>query len=191
MNSILTYGILCEDAAHKNFITRYLQQQYPDQFLESAEFGWRTRASNAKEVGDSLVDAVRLGFTRFQLDVLFVGRDSDATDDKRIQSLIDSLHLKCGYHRPKVVLVVPVQCIEHWLLYLQKHRDNPVSTKNETLELIRRTEAKEMVYGPRKRDPDLIKSNEILDHLDSAWLEQYSKSFNHFHQQVVDFLKQY
>ncbi len=185
MSSPFVYGILCEDKAHRNFIHHYLMQCHPEQFQESDEFGWRIHASNAKEVDDSVADATRLGFIKFGLDVLIVGRDADTIDLKRIKTLRDALHESCGQHQPKVVLMVPVQCIEHWLLYVKRHRDNPTFSKNEPLESIPRTDSKNQVYGGIKNTDKQVKiATEILKAFDADWLEQRSDSFKHFHNQV-------
>lgn len=188
MSKIISYGILCEDKAHKNFIDHYLTQSHPGIFQENEQFGWRIKASNAKEVEDALPDATRQGFIKYGLSVLFVGRDADTTDHKRIEVLKSKLTSLCQAH-DKVILMVPVQCIEHWLLFLQWHRDNPTSTKNEPLEHIMRNDAKLKIYGGKlKVEKQLEKANELLINPDIDWLLQRSESFKHFHNQVKDFL---
>ncbi|MBC8151772.1 MAG: hypothetical protein H7Z72_02570 [Bacteroidetes bacterium] len=188
MNQPIIYGILCEDRAHKNFVEHYLSQCYAGIFQESQEFGWTIKATNAREVDDSIPDATRLGFTKFGLDVLFVGRDSDTTQEKKISDLKETLVLSCRNHQ-KVLFMVPVQCIEHWLLYLQWHRENPALTKNETLEPIMRTEAKLRVYGGKLRaEKQLEIASQLLADFDVDWLASRSESFKHFHQQVRVFV---
>lgn len=191
MRKPFIYGILCEDKAHRNFIERYLDQVHTDLFLEHDEFRWRIHAANAKEVDDSIPDATRLGFVRYNLDILIVGRDADSIDHRRIETLKTNLHTSCSYHHPKVVLMVPVQCIEHWLLYIKRHTENPGSTKNETLEPVKRPECKKLVYGDAKKpDNQVIIASELLAHLDVNWLVSRSESFKHFHQQVETFIQQ-
>ncbi|TAE31088.1 MAG: hypothetical protein EAZ91_08915 [Cytophagales bacterium] len=190
MSNLFIYGILCEDRAHRNFIHHYLIQCHPECFLENEEFGWRIYATNAKEVDDSAADATRLGFTKFGLDVLIIGRDADKTDPKLIDELKTKLLTSCG-RNPKVVLMVPVQCIEHWLLYIKRHRDNPTSTKNESLETILRPDSKKLVYGEiKKPDKQVEIASELLIDFDVSWLESRSDSFKHFHKQVQTFIKQ-
>ncbi|MCK8492349.1 hypothetical protein M0L20_10850 [Spirosoma sp. RP8] len=190
MSKTIRYGILCEDRAHRNFIEYYLGQCHPGLFEESQPFGWAIRASNAREVEDSIPDATRKGFTNYGLDLLFIGRDTDSTDSKKIDVLKSKLSSLCSGH-PKVVFMMPVQCIEHWLLYLQWHKTNPTSTKNESFEQIMRIEAKQRVYGGKlKVDKQLELANKLLVNLDVDWLEQRSNSFKHFHQQVKAFVSQ-
>lgn len=188
MSKVFSYGVICEDKAHKNFIERYLTQCHPGVFQENEQFGWRIKASNGKEVEDALPDATRQGFTKYGLSILIVGRDADTTDKRRIEELKARLTSLCQAH-DKVIFMVPVQCIEHWLLHLQWHRDNPTSTKNEPQEHVMRTEAKLKIYGGKLRvEKQLEKANEILVGFDVAWLESRSDSFKHFRNQVKDFL---
>lgn len=190
MSKVFSYGVLCEDKAHKNFIEHYLVQSHPGVFQENEQFSWKIKANNDKEVEDALPDATRQGFTKFGLNILFVGRDADTTDGKRIEDLKTKLTSLCQAH-DKVVLMVPVQCIEHWLLYLKWHRENPTSTKNEPQERVIRAEAKLRIYGGKlKVEKQLEKANEILTELDVDWLESRSDSFKHFHNQVKAFLSQ-
>ncbi len=81
----------------------------------------------------------------------------------------------------------PVQCIEHWLLYLKYKSDNPTSTKNVSFENQPRKRAKFDIYGDE--DPPNEVSNPIVDSLsrkfDVSWLGQRSDSFKHFHKQVT------
>jgi len=191
MKNVFIYGVLCEDKAHKNFIEHYLTQCYPGVFQENEQFGWQIKATNDKEVETALPDATRLGFTKFSLDILFVGRDADSTDYKRIETLKAKLTSLCQAHA-KVILMLPVQCMEHWLLYLQWRRDNPSLTKNESLEHIMRTEAKLKIYGGKlKVEKQLEIADELLIELDVNWLETRSESFRHFHNQVIAFLEKY
>lgn len=188
MNKLVILGILCEDKAHRNFIHHYLTSCYPDTFLESEDFRWRIYASNAKEVDDSIKDATRLGFTHFNLDILIVGRDADTTQPKRISELKAKHDAACGKH-PKVVFMIPVQCIEHWLLHIKYHQENPASTKNETLESIIRLTCKRLVYGDvKKPDRQVEIASGILSNFDPDWLEQRSESFKKFHNQLKSFL---
>ncbi|WP_020601080.1 hypothetical protein [Spirosoma panaciterrae] len=191
MNQIVSYGILCEDRAHKNFIEHYLTQCHPGVFQQNEQFGWQIKASTAKEVEDALPDATRQAFTKYGLDILFVGRDADSSESKQIEALKVKLSTLCRAHA-NVILMIHVQCIEHWLLYLQWHQQNPESTKNEPLEHIVRHEAKLKIYGGKLRvEKQLEKANELLADFDLNWLESRSGSFKHFHKQVVTFLDNY
>ncbi|GAB3505250.1 hypothetical protein GCM10027341_36590 [Spirosoma knui] len=86
--------------------------------------------------------------------------------------------------------MLPVQCIEYWLWYIKRHRDEP--GKNTALEPQPRLSAKQAVYANTKLVAKQLElANDILVHLDVSWLEQRSASFKHFHNQVITFLNQY
>ncbi|AMJ67452.1 hypothetical protein [Hymenobacter sp. PAMC 26628] len=88
------------------------------------------------------------------------------------------------------LLLIPVQCIEHWLWYLKWRIENPDSTKNINLETQPRPAAKEAVYQARKCSTK--HSNPIVERLaigmDAEWLASRSASFLAFHQQVKKYL---
>ncbi|MBC8083680.1 MAG: hypothetical protein H7Z21_10750 [Hymenobacter sp.] len=83
-----------------------------------------------------------------------------------------------------------MQCIEHWLRYLQWHAENPHSTKNVTLETEERKTAKTILYGSPKTATR--HSNPIVERIaaamDIAWLESRAVSFRAFHGQVRVYL---
>lgn len=190
MNDPLTYGFISEDEAHKAFLAAYLQTQHPGLFEESPEFGWRIQARNATEVENRLPDAFRFALFQLRLNVLFVGRDSDTSDEEDIQVLKEKLIRLCYKHRC-VIFMIPVQCIEHWLWYLKWKVENPASTKNVNLEPHNNREAKAAVYGGKLNvEKQLAIANELLKNLDISYLESRSASFRHFHHQVQKFLSE-
>jgi hypothetical protein len=187
--NILTFGFFGEDAAQKQFLMAYLDQQCPDLFIESEEFGWKVKASNKTEVDKGLKNAAFQAFVKFNLKVLFIGRDTDMIDDRKIIELQKQLIEKCHPYKG-AILMVPVQCIEHWLWYLKWKLENPKATKNPSFESNMRSQAKLVVYGEKntgKTRP--LALAELVHDLDVAWLESRSESFRHFHQQVIAFLK--
>ena len=86
--------------------------------------------------------------------------------------------------------MLPVQCVEYWLWYIKRHREEP--GRNTPLEPQPRSLAKQAIYADTKLVAKQVEiANDILVHLDVSWLEQRSDSFKHFHKQVTDFLEQY
>ena len=78
MSTVIIYGFFGEDAAHRNFLARYLARQYPDTFLEDEDFRYRIRASNRDQV-DKLLPLALDQKVKHRLDVLFVTRDADSS----------------------------------------------------------------------------------------------------------------
>ena len=188
MSTMITYGFFGEDEAQRNFLTAYLNLYSPDTFVENENFRWQIKARNRDQV-DSFLPEALLQKAIFQLDVLFVGRDIDTEHELTIQSRLATFERVCEGHHP-VVLMLPVQCVEHWLLYIKRRHDEP--GKKSPLENKPRPDAKQSVYlGSKVVVRQLEMANEILVNLDVAWLESRSESFKHFHHQVVEFLAQY
>ncbi|GAB4037337.1 hypothetical protein [Spirosoma jeollabukense] len=186
MSRIITYGFFGEDEALRNFLEKYLDKQYPDTFIEDENERWRFKATNGDQVDKLLPDALRQR-ARLGLDVLFVGRDADTENKPIIKIRQDHYENRCIGH--PAILILPVQCIEYWLWYTKRHRDEP--GKNSPLESHKRLDAKKAVYGDtnivRKQ---IVIASEILVDLNASWLESRSESFRHFHHQVEAFLSQ-
>lgn len=187
MSRIITYGFVGEDKAQRNFLEKYLHRQHPETFIEDETERWRFKATNGTQVDNVLSDALRQR-ALIGLDVLFVGRDIDRARKVEIKARQDHYESKCANH--PVVLMLPVQCIEYWLWYIKRRREEP--GKNTQLESQTRFLAKQAVYGGTNLvSKQLLIANDILSDFDAAWLEQRSDSFKHFHKQVVSFLTTY
>ncbi|RIV18921.1 hypothetical protein DYU11_25815 [Fibrisoma montanum] len=187
MSKIITYAFFGEDEAQRNFLEKYLNQQYPNTFIEDENERWRFKAGNGKQVDSLLPEALRQR-ALLGLDVLFVGRDID-TEHKPIIAIRQNHYAgKCKDH--PAVLMLPVQCIEYWLWYIKRHSEEP--GKNTPLEPQPRSSAKQAVYAGTKVAAKQVEiANDILVHLDVEWLEQRSESFKHFHKQITAFLNEY
>ncbi|GAB3916936.1 hypothetical protein [Larkinella terrae] len=191
MSRPFKYGFFGEDEAQKTFLTNYLITVYPNRFVEEENFGWQIQATNKREVDNNVAIALWQGIAKFGLDVLFIGRDTDSIEKATIQKVKTHLKDACKGDQ-KAILMIPVQCIEHWFWYLKWRRTNPHSTKNESLESFTRTQAKREIYGDKHNsDRRLQSARELLSGLDIVWLESRSESFRDFHQQVVTFLAKY
>lgn len=187
MNEIITYGFFGEDEAQRNFLRKYLNQQYPNTFIENETLRWKVKVRNRDQV-DAFLPAALLQKAILRLDVLFVGRDVDTSHEPTIKARREGFEKICAAHQP-VVLMLPVQCIEHWLWYIKRKQEEP--GKNSKLESNTRTDAKQAVYlGSKVVAIQLEFANELLASLDINWLESRSDSFKHFHHQVEAFLSQ-
>lgn len=187
MSGIITYGFFGEDIAQRNFLAKYLSQQYPDTFIEDENLRWRVKVRNRDQVDAFLPEAL-LQRAILRLDLLFVGRDVDTSHEPTIKTRRQEFEEKCTGHHP-VVLMLPVQCVEHWLWYIKRRRDEP--GKNTPLESNLRSDAKQAVYlGTKVVANQIKKADELLATLDVSWLESRSDSFKHFHNQVKTFITQ-
>ncbi len=187
MSEIITYAFFGEDAAQRNFLEKYLQLSFPDTFIEDENERWRFKGGSGPQVDKLLPDALRQRVL-LGLDVLFVGRDIDTEHHTQILIRQDKYTTTCKGH--PAVLMLPVQCIEHWLWYTNRHREEP--GKKTSLESQPRYLSKQAVYGDTKLVAKQLEiADSILADLDISWLESRSDSFKHFHNQVVQFLQAY
>lgn len=185
MSQPVSYSFFGEDAAQRNFLSRYLDQRFSGLFVENDKFKWQIKVKNRDQVDKTLPAALQLKAI-LRIDVLFVGRDSDTANSKVVQELRDHFAKVCTGHQA-VIIMIPVQCIEHWLWYLKRRKESP--GKNSPLETYNRSEAKTAVYGGKYNvERQLEKADELLNGLDVDWLESRSESFKQFHQQVLTFL---
>lgn len=181
--SSLKYAALYEDVAHREFVRCVLPQLALriDSEIEVGEVKFfRIEANNKSEVDKFCNSASKVAFVEYQADFFVVCRDIDSHDPKVFTQKQEELSAKLHHSGVnKTVLCLPVQCIEHWLLYLKRRSENPDTTKKEHLENIPRREAKEHVYNrvkPKKEHCTAV-VNEHCAVVDIAWLESRSASF--------------
>ena len=191
--TVLRYGFFGEDDAQRLFLQHYLAVISAGQnwrFEADEAFTSRFRGVNKKQVDDLFAEACQVGLSEYRQQCFFVGRDLDDHNPAAFQRKQAEMRQRLRSRCIQAVLLIPVQCVEHWLWYLQWRIDNPNSTKNINLETQPRPDAKEAVYRARKCTTK--HSNPIVEQLaagmDIAWLESHSTSFLSFHQQVKSYL---
>ena len=196
--NILKYGYFGEDEAHRIFLENYLEKlvQYigkPKELIFEFDqmFSYKFRGRNKSEVDARFAEVVQEGFIDYQQDLFFVGRDLDTFQRNEFKDKVASMKSQLrGDFKEKTFLMIPVQCIEHWLWYMKIKIENPSSTKNESLESKPNREAKIALYGKPKISNE--KSNPIVEEfskvLDFEYLESRSESFKVFHKSVKSFI---
>jgi len=187
----LRYGFFGEDAAQREFLVAYLdwraREELSLQFEAVAYFGKQFGPMNNLVVDRRCFDACREAFElgHPRLDWLFIGRDVDSFELARHQFLTDALRQKIPtkWHG-RTLLLLPVQCAEHWLLYLANYpRRDPLETQPKDY-------AKQRVYQDFAQ-PRVAIRTALLAILDTArieWLTEVSVSFRAFHQQVDSYV---
>lgn len=188
----LKYGFYGEDDAQKIFLHNYLKHIDDETivFERDDEFCARFSARGKKQVDTKFAFVAREGLAKYQHDVFFVGRDIDSHQESQFKIRHDHFAKE---RIPNVLLMLPVQCVEHWLWLLKHKQENPKSTKNVSFDMHPNKKAKLAVYG--HDDPPNELSNPIVNELstnfDVSWLESRSDSFKHFHNQVKTFVNQH
>ncbi len=179
------YSIICEDITQFTFIKKFLEKYSDsDNFILNEKCYHLYKCKNSREVLNSYFISSNLAFSNYSLDLLFVGVDYDDRNKSKFKEELDKLYNKLSEKtRNKTIILFPVQAIEHWLLYIKHHKDNPKSTKNITFEKIKRIQAKIDVYGRKKPNKKLSiqKTEEILQNLNIKWLVSKSESFKYFY----------
>ncbi|AQG81791.1 hypothetical protein [Spirosoma montaniterrae] len=159
-------------------------------FERDDDFCEKFQARGKKLVDTKFAYVAREGLFKHQHDVFFIGRDIDSHQDAQFTLRRDHFAKECI---DNLLLMLPVQCVEHWLWLLKYRQGNPKSTKNVSFHMHPNKKAKLEVYG--QEDPPNEISNPIVDDLskqfDITWLESRSESFRHFHKQVLAFLAAY
>lgn len=195
---ILKYGYFGEDEAHRIFLANYLELlvlhlgKAEELIFDFDEiFFYKFRGGKKSEVDARFAEAVQEGFVNYQHDIFFVGRDLDTFTNHEFKDKIKAMksQLSANFH-DKTFLMIPVQCIEHWLWYIKIKSKNPSSTKNESLESKPRKDAKIALYGSASATNQM--SNPIVEELsmklDFEYLESRSESFKIFHKEVFNFI---
>ena len=195
---ILKYGYFGEDEAHRIFLANYLEQlvNYLDKskdiiFDFDEEFTYKFKGRNKSDVDKLFAEAVQEGFIDYRQDLFFVGRDLDTFQNHEFKDKITSMQSQLrSEFKEKTFLMIPVQCIEHWLWYLKIKKESPNSTKNISLESKPNREAKIALYGSAKVSNKISTPivEEISKNIDFDYLENISISFNTFNSQVKKFI---
>ena len=188
--SVVLYGFFGEDAGQRRFLDAYLPHcgsEAAEVIFESVPyFGKKFGAMNNKVVDRRCADACRdafvLGYP--QLDWLFIGRDIDSFDSDHYNTRAELLLASIAEWRHRTLLLLPVQCIEHWLLYLAQY------PTRDSLERMPNDQTKKRLYADQTKARELILT-ELLATINTdrvAWLLEVSVSFRAFHQQVVMYM---
>ena len=195
---ILKYGYFGEDEAHRIFLINYLDQVV--NFLEKSEelifdfdlpFTYKFKGKNKKDVDTLFAEAVQEGFIEYRQDIFFIGRDLDTFQGDEFKDKITLMNSQLrDDFKEKTFLMIPVQCIEHWLWYMKIKKENPNVTKNESLESKPNREAKIALYSSPKvsNKISLPIVEKYSKQIDFEYLESRSESFRFFHNSVKDFL---
>lgn len=188
----LQYGFFGEDAPQQVFLENYLARLNQEhkrelQFRAQEQFNrqFQGRDRNGVKNGVGIAAEQGFGLSRFQLDCLFVGLDLDSAAPTAYEHAARVLRQKIPVAlHSRSMLMLPMQCIEHWLLYLKREEH-----QSEPLESLSNKAVQEELYGSKiasSRKKDLVQ--ELTGDLRIAWLANRSPTFKLFHTQVNAYL---
>jgi hypothetical protein len=196
------YGFFGEDKGQAAFLAQYLGKLgagQPVQFVAHDWYSNKFQGINNLGVDKGFRDAWLAAFVKLGLDCLFVGRDLDADTpgirQKRLQHFDDQIaNVPRADWRARTVFILPMQCIEHWLLALQRHADGRPSKDTRDLEGIVNDAVKRELYDEHPRTPPAQTKDELVASLaagmDIEWLAEVSHSFRLFHEEVGAYVAQ-
>lgn len=192
------YSIICEDIAHSTFIVElliYLSEQNSKlAFNLDGECFSRWQFTNKSNVIALFAEASSRSFKMYNLDLLFIITDFDDGELKDYQSRFDEIAGELADSiKDKVLILLPVRAIETWLFHIKWLKDNPGSTKNLQNEIENkvRKDMKFLLYNKKKPESQLVENTvrEIMQDFNPDWLCSRSKSFNHFHTSLSNFIQ--
>lgn len=188
---LLRYGFFGEDDAQQLFLQHYLFKLVINKnYKFEVDTNFHLIGGNKSRVKAQFAEACDTSLSQYRHDCFFVGLDLDSHAMNVFNNTVREMQKRLADRGLSAILLIPVQCIEHWLRYFQWREENPQSTKNVTLETEERRHAKTKLYGSPKVSTQ--HSNPIVERLasamDIAWLASRSASFLFFHKQVEAYL---
>ena len=202
MKSPLEYTLVAEGFAEYTFIPIYLKRLVAERGLQIKRSSLdllKKQPSRSKVLGqaeDLCLKALRDEKQAFCI----VGVDLDSPDQTDEQEkhavgcdeLIKALGSAKKQYEDQIYIYVPVQAIEHWLMYQAYHAKLISKPLKNSVEKEPQDKLKKQLYGDRndRRQMQAV-SQAIAEKADFDELAKQSRSFAHFHKQVTGFLDQY
>jgi hypothetical protein len=192
----LTYTLIAEGHAEYAFVEKLIESIAGTYNLQTKKTPLKISASANPSKSKVLAEINTFCNRSFQpavnADLFIAGVDLDEADHslerhnqeiQEIKSKLGKLHTLYG---EKIILFVPIQAIDYWILYLKEN-----STPN-SLESKDKKQVKEKAFGSRANRHKIEKSvNQIMQDANLENLTKQSKSFKVFYQQLDSFLKSF
>lgn len=191
MTKRITYTLISEGIAENCFIPNYLKTIADKNGITLTKSKKEIKRSSNPSKSKVIKNIYKLAIESLIIDnedLFIAGVDLDQPDHtlelhtKEINLL--KTELKDLREHQKIVLFVPIQAFDTWLLYHQKPKANGLEATNCS-------DIKKHLYGISNPDGATIEKvcNKILPSMDFGKLAKLSKSFKHFHDQVSKVLK--
>ncbi|MFT6961056.1 MAG: CRISPR/Cas system-associated endoribonuclease Cas2 [Flammeovirgaceae bacterium] len=127
--------------------------------------------------------------------LFIVGVDLDTSDfggelrEKQIRTLKKGVKQSVG-NSEGCIFFVPVQAFDYWLAYQNYRISKEKKPANNSLEGKDKKAIKKIVYGDKQAKKNIENAcRKIIANWDLQELQQQSKSFKHFYQQIDSFLQ--
>ena len=206
MKQKVTYTLLGEGYAEYAFLEIYLKKMFdkykPDtQLVSSRLMVAKGGISNSSRVLANLSKHCQTSFiSRNDVQLFIAGIDLDTTDFEddlpkhkaRIKEMTDKLGKLHGHFQDKIILFVPIQAVDCWILYQNYRLKNEIKSANNSLESVSKADTKKRLYGKDINQTKIERiSEEVAEKADFEELAKQSKSFKLFHEQLKKFIENY
>ena len=206
MKTKLTYTLLGEGYAEYAFLEVYLKRMFakekPDIQLVSSRLmipkGGKTSSS---KVLSNLSKHCQTSFiNRNDIQLFIAGIDLDRTDfdsdlphhKARIKEMTDKLGKLHSHFQDKIILFVPIQAVDCWILYQSYRLKNDTKPANNSLESVSINDTKKKLYGTNINQTKIEGiAKEVAEKAKFEELAKQSKSFKLFHEQIKLFIEKY
>ncbi len=197
----LNYTLIAEGYAEYSFIPTYLRLIALEHGIQSvpSSLGFKGRDAGKSKV---LQEAARICTIAIQQDnqLVIIGIDLDSADHEQEQPkhtaeckvVVEAVGRAYKEYGLRIKHYVPVQAIEHWMAYqaykvglAAKFAENGVEGKEQN-------ELKRLLYKGNNSGPNMDRvAKAIAEKADFDELAKQSRSFAHFHKQIVGFLENF
>jgi hypothetical protein len=179
---ILKYAYIQEDYAQAKFLEEVLPKildyydlsaqftfQKDEEYFKVIDSYLNTKYPNRKEIDDNdrnIVDSnyivfIVQGLIQYEQDVFFVIRDVDDDRFEKLEEMFNQIRQEIkeqNLSTDKIIIVLPIFCIETWYLYekwrRKKHQDQVLEDKFESI----RRKVKNRMYSKKPSE----ETNELL-----------------------------
>lgn len=205
MSKKLTYTLLGEGFAEYAFVKIYLERLVNDkkdniQVVSSKLMKPSGGKSSSSQVLANIKNLCIKSFvSRDDIQIFIAGIDLDQTDNDpdlpkykaRIKEMTDKLGKELyERYQHKIILFVPIQAIDYWVLYQHYRSTNEDKPKDNSLESIAKDAVKKRLYGANANEIKIERIvGEVATKADFEELSKQSKSFKIFHEQLKVFVK--
>lgn len=197
----IQYVVYCEDEAQRIFlnstIPSIIRNLNPDITID-VDLQFKHRPNTKPKFNKIFIDATRDAFRNYRTNLFVLCFDSDSPVEKDFERQRNEwkeiLIKEIPMHKDKFILAVPVQAIEHWLLYISHIKKEPSKLKKGIVEKIPKREIKIELYNSEKyisRTCEPIVSELVIgvSYENINLLRSHSVSFNRFYSDLEVFLK--
>jgi hypothetical protein len=187
------YTLLAEGIVENAFIPELLQKIHGGKLrFSKSHLSLKQSASPSKsKVFANIAKFAKESLIIQEEDLFIVGVDLDVQDydlnilKKEEKKIYESLGQ--GIDNSKVIIFIPIQAFDHWLLYQSYRLERKERIVDNSLESKDTYDVKKDLYDTSHPNANTIrkKAKAILGILDIKDLTKQSKSFKHFYDQLI------